>query len=284
MKKLIITMAGILSLVALLAGGCAPAPTAAATGTVEVRVTDAPRSDNVTSIMVTVSEVKIHKATAEQKQEQPEGSGNQTQQQNEEQGGEWISIEITGTNPFDLLQIKGIEEVLGTENVTGGKYTQIRMTVDKVEVSLGENEPEEATLPSGELKFVRPFDVVEGQTTILLIDFDAEKSVTVAGAGKVIVKPVVRLAITPPASALSLEIASPEDGAELSESPVTVNGTVSNPEAAVTVSGAEVGVAEDGTFAYDFELAEGENAITVVATLDEQTASKTITVTYAPVD
>lgn len=270
MKKLIITVASVLSLVVLLAGGCAKAPVA--TGTVEVRVTDAPRSDNVTSIMVTVSEVAIHRAVAEQTQQQ----------------GEWIPIEITGTNPFDLLQIKGIEEVLGTENVTAGKYTQIRMTVDKVEVSLGENEPEEATLPSGELKFVRPFEVVEGQTTVLLIDFNAEKSVTITGAGKAIVKPVVKLTITPPEPApplaLSLAITSPEDGAELSVSPATVNGTVSKPEASVTVNDLEIAVAADGTFAYDFELAEDENTITVVATLGKQTVSKTITVTYAPVD
>ena len=278
MKKWIITMASVLSLVVLLVGGCAP--TAAATGAVEVRVTDAPRSDNVTSIMVTVSEVAIHRAAAEQTQQQQEGSDNQTQQQGEEQGGgEWIPIEITGTNPFDLLQIKGIEEVLGTENVTAGKYTQIRMSVDKVEVSLGENEPEEATLPSGELKFVRPFEVVEGQTTVLLLDFDAEKSVTVTGVGKAIVKPVVKLMITPP-SALSLAITSPEDGAELTESPATVNGTVSKPEATVTVNDIETEVAEDGSFSTQVELTEGENTITVVARLGEETVTETVTVTY----
>jgi len=283
MKKWIITMASVLSLVVLLVGGCAP--TAAATGTVEVRVTDAPRSDNVTSIMVTVSEVAIHRAAAEQTQQQQEGSDNQTQQQDEEQGGgEWIPIEITGTNPFNLLQIKGIEEVLGTENVTAGKYTQIRMSVDKVKVSLGENEPEEATLPSGELKFVRPFEVVEGQTTVLLLDFDAEKSVTVTGAGKAIVKPVVKLTITSPEpaipSALSLAITSPEDGAELTESPATVNGTVSKPEATVTVNDIETEVAEDGSFSTQVELTEGENTITVVARLGEETVTETVTVTY----
>jgi len=72
------------------------------------------------------------------------------------------------------------------------------MKIEKVEVKLGEAEPEEATLPSGELKFVRPFKVVEGQTTILTLDFDADKSVTVTGAGKVIVRPVVTLNVTTP--------------------------------------------------------------------------------------
>jgi len=272
MKKWIITTASVLSLVVLLVGGCAP--TAAATGIVEVRVTDAPRSDNVTSIMVTVSEVAIHRAAAEQMQQQGEEQG----------GGEWIPVEITGANPFDLLQIKGIEEVLGTKSIAAGKYTQIRMNVNKVEVSLGENEPEEATLPSGELKFVRPFEVIEGQTTVLLLDFDAENSVTVTGVGKVIVKPVVKLTITPPAPALpsnlSLAITSPEDGTNLTESPAIVNGTVSKPEATVAVNNIETEVAEDGSFSTQVELTEGENIITVVANLGEETVTETITVTY----
>jgi len=77
-----------------------------------------------------------------------------------------------------------------------GKYPQIRMNIEKVEVKLGEAEPEEATLPSGELKFVRPFKVLEGQTTILTLDFDGDKSVIVTGASKVIFKPAVTLNVS----------------------------------------------------------------------------------------
>jgi hypothetical protein len=70
------------------------------------------------------------------------------------------------------------------------------MLIGKVEVTVGEGESQEATLPSGELKFVRPFDVLEGQTTILLLDFDADKSVKFPGDSKIIVRPVVTLDIT----------------------------------------------------------------------------------------
>jgi hypothetical protein len=37
------------------------------------------------------------------------------------------------------------------------------------------------------------FDVVEGKTTVLTFDFDAEKSVNVTGQDKVMIKPVVKL-------------------------------------------------------------------------------------------
>jgi len=170
------------------------------TGTVEVHVTDAPPDANVTSINVTVSGIEIHKAVAEQEQEQ-QGEGNGQIQQEEQAGqpgqqqGEWIPIEITGEKTFDLLLIKGLDELLATDEVDAGKYTQVRVTIDKVEVALGDNNPEEVKVPSGELKFVRPFDVVAGETTVIFLDFDADKSVTVTGAGKVIVKPVVKLTI-----------------------------------------------------------------------------------------
>ena len=81
---------------------------------------------------------------------------------------------------------------------------------------------------------------------------------------------------------LSVEITSPEDGAELSESPINVSGTISSSEATVTVNGVEAAVTEDGSFSAQVELTEGENAIEAVATLGEQEVSKSITVTYTP--
>ena len=96
---------------------------------------------------------------------------------------------------FDLIEIKGLEDVLTVGEVEVGRYTQIRMTIETVEVTIGDGEPREATVPSGELRFTRPFDVMEDETTVLLLDFDADRMVTVSGSGKVIVKPVVTLAI-----------------------------------------------------------------------------------------
>jgi hypothetical protein len=167
------------------------------TGTIEVRVTDAPPDEEVTAILVTVSAVEVHRAVAEQEQEQEgEGEQNQEQEQEQQEQGEWLPLSIIeGAGSFDLLEIKGLEEVLAVEELEAGKYTQIRVTVERVEVTLGGGEPVEAKVPSGELKFVRPFDVVEGETTVLLLDFDAEKSVTVTGTGNITVKPVVKLTV-----------------------------------------------------------------------------------------
>ena len=83
---------------------------------------------------------------------------------------------------------------------------------------------------------------------------------------------------------LGLEISSPEDGAELTESTVAVNGTVSDPEATVTVNSEEVEVAEDGSFSTQVELTEGENVIEAAAVLGEQEVTDSITVTYTPAE
>ena len=179
-----------------------PAPTSQpASGTIDVYVTDAPPDKNVTAVLLTVSSLEVHLAAAEMEQEQEQSeSGNQTQEQEQEQeegnGGEWITIDISDNmSTFDLLKVKGIEEFFGSSEVAAGKYTQVRLIVDKAEVAVDYGEPQEATVPSGELKIVRPFTVESGETTTLLIDFDAERSVVFTGSGKIQVKPVVKLSI-----------------------------------------------------------------------------------------
>jgi hypothetical protein len=201
-----------LAMVVTMVGGQAAPETAQATGTLQIMVTDAPPEEEVTSIMVTVESVEVHKANAAQEQEQEQEGGqgqNQEQEQQQlannstnnstsEEAG-WLPVNIlAGNETFDLLQIQGIEEVLAIAELEPGKYTQIRMTVSNVQVRLGDGNLTDVILPSGKLKFVRPFNIVEDQTTALLFDFDAEKSVNVTGSGQIIVKPVVKLSMTTP--------------------------------------------------------------------------------------
>jgi len=91
---------------------------------------------------------------------------------------------------------------------------------------------------------------------------------------------------------VELEITSPVDGEMLYTSPVTVEGKVSDLEVTVTINGEEVLVRlkmepyglqrQYPAFSGDVELSEGENTITVIARLNGQEVSQTITVTYAP--
>jgi heat shock protein HslJ len=194
----------ILITLTLAAGACgkpAETTTPVTEGTINVYVTDAPAREKVSGIWVTISEIQVHKAVAEQEQQQQTGSGNQTQEQQQTQlgEGEWITINLSdNATAFNLMDIVGIETHIGTKVVEEGKYTQVRLVVSKAQVQLGEGEDavlKDATVPSGELKIVRAFDVIGGETTTLVLDFDADRMVTVTGAGKVIVKPVIKLTV-----------------------------------------------------------------------------------------
>jgi len=199
----------ILGILSLVSGACVQMPPVHGDyGTLKVYVTDKRAREDVTGILVTVSEVQVHKALAEQEQEQEQEqqqstAGNQTrereqeQQQAQEGQGEWISVNISDdARTFDLFDIEGIEQYLGQIGVEAGKYTQIRLVIETVQVEFNSSGSlEDARIPSKELKIVHPFNIVKGETTTLVIDFDADRMVTITGAGDIIVKPVVKLAI-----------------------------------------------------------------------------------------
>jgi len=79
-------------------------------------------------------------------------------------------------------------------------------------------------------------------------------------------------------AALTLTITSPAPGTTVTESVITVTGTVSNPKATVTVKGIEVATAGDGTFSTTVELAPGSNTIAVVAELGKERVVRAVSV------
>jgi len=177
--KRFLMLLAILPLLAIIPAGCAP--TGGPSGAVAVYVTDPGPVSNITSINITASAVQIHKA------------GDNGEE------GKWISLPIdTANSTFDLIALRdgGLEQLLAQGNITAGNYTQIRMVIEKpVEVTF-DGQTQNATVPSGELKFVRPFEVVDGNTTVLSLDFNAGKCVTITGAGELIIHPVVTLNVT----------------------------------------------------------------------------------------
>ena len=113
-------------------------------GELEVRVTDAP-PEGVSNILVTISNIEVHKAGSD-----------------EEEG--WTTV-IEEEKTFDLVEIEGLEEVLGTNELAAGKHTQIRMDVVNVDVTLkpsGEQDfvTRTAQVPSGKLNPNPPKDGV----------------------------------------------------------------------------------------------------------------------------
>lgn len=154
-------------------------------GILEIRVTDPPPAD-VTKAIIYLSNLEVHRVSSNVTDNVSDNTS--------DGGGEWIPV--LGAPPsFDLMDVIGVTALLGSVNITAGRFTQIRMDVDKVEVTTTNGENFTAEIPSGKLKIVRPFNVSPGQRTVLTIDFDGEKSLIVTGKGKALFKPVVKLLI-----------------------------------------------------------------------------------------
>ncbi len=150
----------------------APKTTSEALGTLEVRVTDQPGAE-VSAIVLTVQNIEVNISDGDD-------SG-------------WRTV-VEGPAEFDLLQLNGIEEILGSASLEVGRYQQIRLDVVSAQVTIP-NGVRSATVPSDKLRLVGGFDVVEGETTIVTLDFDAQRSVIFIPMRGPQLKPVVKLLV-----------------------------------------------------------------------------------------
>ena len=95
---------------------------------------------------------------------------------------------------------------LGVGSLTTGKYTQVRLVVSEAKLffdnpSVGDAcaaaiaAPAGASamveIPSGEVKLNRGFDVAEAGATMMLLDFDGDRSIRETGNGRYIMSPVI---------------------------------------------------------------------------------------------
>jgi hypothetical protein len=185
MGKMIIKAVIVTALLVGLGGagaGCASGEVK--TGTIWVLVTDAPPEYEMTSIMVTVSGIKVLKA----------GEGGPGGE------GEWKTLAVTGANPFELIGLEGVESLLVMEEIAAGHYTDIHLTIDKYDVVLGATSLD--IVVSDPFEFTRSFEVVSGETVILVFDFDIDKTVAVDAEGKITVKPIDNITLSIPEDGL----------------------------------------------------------------------------------
>ncbi|MFH1229304.1 MAG: DUF4382 domain-containing protein [Candidatus Aenigmatarchaeota archaeon] len=139
-------------------------------GTLQLKVTDA---GNISSLVLSISQIEVHMASNDM---------------NETESG-WITV--NGAKSIDLIQVKGINEILGNTTLSEGKYTQIRLSVSSATAVI-DGQSYSVTVPSGKFKFVHNFDIVANKTTSLILDFNADSSIVTAG-DKYVLKPVVQV-------------------------------------------------------------------------------------------
>jgi hypothetical protein len=170
--------------------GCGDSDTgpSGTTGTMRMMLKDSPFTD-AKSLLVTFSEVDAHKSdTAD---------------------SSWAKIPFAagGTaRTCDLKKLQTAQDVLGTGPLATGHYTQVRLVVSSAAIYFDNAATGDAcaptiaapagrtasvTIPSGEVKLNRDFDVSSGTTTTMLLDFDGDRSVRETGNGQFMMSPVI---------------------------------------------------------------------------------------------
>ena len=152
----------------------AGADTPDGTGTLEIRVTDAPNRA-ITAIYVTASEIQVASSDSEDA---------------------WTTV-ISEPITFELLALQGVEAILGESALPAGRYTQVRLSVPEVEVVV-DGESTQAEVPSDKLRLVGTFTIEEGEQTYISLDFDAEDSLVERGPNGYLFKPVIKLEVGEP--------------------------------------------------------------------------------------
>jgi hypothetical protein len=117
--------------------------------------------------------------------------------------GEWKTV-FSGSKIVDLLTLTDLIGIIDQKELPAGKYTQIRLDVENVIFNVtntynnvknkryGATVSNSSGVPSGELRFVHPFNITANKTTLLTIDFDIQQSVKRTADGYTLA-PVVKV-------------------------------------------------------------------------------------------
>ncbi len=197
-------------------------------GQLSLSLTDA-ATDDYKAVYVTIKEVRVHLSGATDSlpvasnTESEKGKGDPTSNNGNETGGSqeegaaddgsWKVVASPDTT-YNLLDlVNGVMEKLGTESLAAGSYTQMRLILGETpdgDVNInGQPHPypnylimaddtvRELKVPSGYqsgIKLVHGFDIANGGTTELILDFDAAASIVQAGkSGKWLLKPTIKI-------------------------------------------------------------------------------------------
>jgi hypothetical protein len=174
---------------ALLLSGCGSSDSESAPGTLSVRMVDA-SLPGLAAIYVTVGHIDVHP-----------------------QGGNWKTVLAPQTTVNLLELVNGVQVSLGLTDLAAGPYTELRLVLgnfpdDSLNL-LATPHPyanyfidesgrvQELAVPSGlqtGIKLTGGFTIASGQTTTLVLDFDAAHSLVRTGSsGEYLLKPVIKV-------------------------------------------------------------------------------------------
>ncbi len=166
-------------------------------GALRLVITDKPFPfEFIESAVVTLTRVSVHKAgptepaDTEESVNADEQASGQAVEEDDGQDGEWITIfEDSAGKDFDLVELRnGRTNLLANTELPAGTYNQVRLVVSGGEVTLTDGRTFPLKVPSGDTSGIKlhfTFEVVEGETTDLLLDVDLSRTFKPIPGGKI---------------------------------------------------------------------------------------------------
>ncbi len=148
-------------------GGSDGGSVSAGTGTLAVRLADAP-DPTISALNVTISRVEAHL------------------------DGKWQTLD-TAPRTINLLDLVKNDTLLAQGTVPAGRYNQVRLFVDSATVTDSEG-THNVTVPSGSrsgIKINLNYTIDPNQVTEILLDFNVHKSLIKQGNGNYRLQPVI---------------------------------------------------------------------------------------------
>jgi hypothetical protein len=173
MKK-ILMLAILVSLIGAIAfSGCLQT----GTGLLVLKISDKPGDLNITKANVTISQIRVHLGASDVNDSNVTG---------------WYTV-VNKSQIFDLMTLQNnVTEELGIVNLSAGLYTQIRLYIEKVVLTIDGVEYD-CKIPSNTIKLISPFQISANNTTTLTLDFDIWESVHETGNGNYMFQPTIKI-------------------------------------------------------------------------------------------
>lgn len=94
---------------------------------------------------------------------------------------QWETLDVQRPLTIDLMQLnkQKTPKVIGTTDLAGGRYSEVRLYISKVTASFQNQNPVDLSIVGNDniIRIIKPYSILAGKTSRITLDFDAPSSI-----------------------------------------------------------------------------------------------------------